>query len=592
MKGYLSETLHLLGDEKRKLPLMIVLFVIVSLLDLAGLGLIGPYIALVVNPLAYESGPWVEVFESLDVPRDRSSLLVILGLSLLGVFILKSLSAIWINRKIIYFSYNQKIRLSSHLMKAYQAMPYSEYTKRNSSEYIHTIHQLTGQFSNGVVLPALRSLSDGIVAFAILFALAYQDWIVLLLLGGLIGCLILGYDKLFRNRLKQYGEGSNEAATHMVRGIQEGIDGFKEIRILRKEKYFHRMVSEGTQKFAEFQARTQFIGIAPRYMLELLLVAFIVVLVLMTLFFSNDFNLLIPTIGMFGLASLRLLPMANVFINSMIQLRYSRDGVLRLYRDVTALDEMKAKQPSASNLTSCKRAFDRLTLNQVSFSYDSKSKVALKDVSLEIAKGESIGLIGPSGSGKTTLVDLMLGLLEPTKGELSYNGRKLKDVLPEWHSQVAYLPQEIFLIDDTLRQNVALGVEKEEIDEDRVIMALNQARIDDLLELLPNGAETLLGEHGVRLSGGQRQRVALARAFYHGRNILVLDEATSALDNQTETEIVDEIKHLRGDKTMIVIAHRLTTVRHCHRIYCLEKGEIVKVGNPDAMLSTTTEVKG
>ena len=211
---------------------------------------------------------------------------------------------------------------------------------------------------------------------------------------------------------------------------------------------------------------------------------------------------------------------------------------------------------------------------------------ALSNISLRITAGKTIGLIGPSGSGKTTLVDVLLGLLEPQSGSLEYNGIPLQEILWDWRAQVAYLPQEVFLIDNTLKCNVALGVPDNMIDERRVLQALSQARLAKMLEQLPYGIETILGERGVRLSGGQRQRVALARAFYHRRSVLVMDEATSALDNSTEKEIVEEIKQLKGKITMIVIAHRLTTVEHCDRIYYLENGQVVKEGHPDKVLKT------
>ena len=205
---------------------------------------------------------------------------------------------------------------------------------------------------------------------------------------------------------------------------------------------------------------------------------------------------------------------------------------------------------------------------------------------MDIVSGESIGLIGPSGSGKTTMVDVLLGLLEPQQGELYFNGRSLKTSIVEWQSQVAYLPQEMFLIDSSLKHNIVLGIDVNEIDKIRFSKSIRQARLDELVEELPNGIDTIIGERGIRISGGQRQRVALARAFYHERDILIMDEATSALDYETELEIVEEIKHLKGKKTLIVIAHRLTTVEHCDRIYRLEKGHIVEQGSYDKVVNS------
>ena len=207
-----------------------------------------------------------------------------------------------------------------------------------------------------------------------------------------------------------------------------------------------------------------------------------------------------------------------------------------------------------------------------------------KNISLSIKNGESVGLIGASGAGKTTLVDILLGLLQPQEGDILFNNRSLNETLALWRAQVAYLPQEIFLIDNTLLSNVALGVLDDSIDREKVMNALKKACLEELVDNLPKGIDTMIGERGVRLSGGQKQRVALARAFYHGRNVLVLDEATSSLDHETEKEIIEEIRYFKGEKTMIIIAHRLTTVQHCDRIYVLENGEIIRQGTPKNIL--------
>ena len=582
---YLQEILTILGEDRRKVPWMILVFWVASLIDLAGLGLITPYIGLIINPESVQGGKLVQVIDQFGLPHDQESLLVILGISLISVFLLKAISAIGINYIIISFSQNQQIHLSSLLMRAYQTLPYTEYLRRNSSEYIYNIHVLVKNFASAVVLNGLRALSELIVAIMILGLLAWENLLALSILFGLLSIMIFSYDRFFRKRLRYFGKQSNQMSTSMVQGINEAIEGLKEIRILGKESHFHQKVHKCVHDLAHINRRSSLITMSPRYLLELLIIGFVVMFVTGTLFFShNNVQSLVITLGVFGVATLRLMPSANTLISSLMQLRLQRNTVSRLYNDLVWIKKINFEAPTLIS-SSNPELFREITLEHVSFRYPSMSKDALNQISLEIRSGESIGLVGSSGSGKTTMVDVLLGLLKPHQGQIMFNGKSLDTSLTDWRQQVAYLPQQVFLIDNTLRCNVALGLSTGEIDDSRIEEALKKARLLEMVEQLPQGHDTMLGERGVRLSGGQRQRVALARAFYHERSVLVMDEATSALDNETEQEIVEEIKLLKGQKTLVVIAHRLSTVQHCDRIYRLENGRIIKSGTPDQVLN-------
>ena len=378
----------------------------------------------------------------------------------------------------------------------------------------------------------------------------------------------------------------------MVKGIHEGLEGIKEIRILGKESYFHEC-SVGCEGLFD-QSFNQF-PVGPNGS---------------TLPFGGGAGALCCVLGGVGTspAILKTLHRGSsgdprlvwrscdpldadcqpCLQQTLTNLRFNRDAVSRLYADVQQLpcSQGSIVQRQSNAATS---QFLKLQLKDIGYRYPNTRQDALRDLNLEIRAGESIGLMGTSGSGKTTLVDVLLGLLE-SQDWVQWNttGTRCRRLLSEWRSQVAYLPQQVFLIDNTLRCNVALGEEDQEIDESRLQAALRLARLSELVEQLPQGVNTILGERGVRLSGGQRQRVALARAFYHGRSVLVMDEATSALDNETEREIVAEIQRLKGQKTMIVIAHRLTTVQHCDRIYRLEQGRFVEEGTPEQVLQKTS----
>jgi ATP-binding cassette, subfamily B, bacterial PglK len=582
MKEYFHEIMTLLGDDKSRLPKLLLVFLMVSILDLIGIGLIGPYVAIVIDPQTAQETAG-QISEWIDL-SSTESLITTMSFVLLAIFAAKAVTSIWVNYIITKFGFDQQVRLKSLLMHIYQSLPYKDYIRRNSSEYIYNIQTLVNNYANGVVLSGMKMLSDGIVALVILTMLAMKNPLAFMLLIGLLSVVMFGYDVLFRKNIRHIGKQANLASTNMIQGVNEGIEGLKELRILGYERYFFQRVHAGASKFGQYQVRSILISTAPRFLLEFIMVLFIVLLVLMTLLVQGNVKDLLPTLAMFGIAAIRLLPAANMISNNLMQFRYNRDSVSRLYQDITSLQTV-AEQNESKNTTTIVEDFELFSIDNASLRYPDSKENSLSNIVLNIHAGESIGLIGSSGSGKTTLVDMILGLLEPQSGGMSFNGKPLKEAMKIWQNSIAYLPQQVFLIDNTLGRNVALGFEDEEINEDKIIEALDKARLTELVKQLPNGINTLLGEKGIRLSGGQRQRVALARAFYHERSVLVMDEATSALDNETEREIVDEIQRLKGQKTMIVIAHRLSTVKNCDRIYKLEKGRIVSFGTPQDMLN-------
>ena len=581
MKGilaYIREVIYLMGENRKRIVWLLILFLMSSLLDLIGLGIIGPYLVLVMNPNGMTDGLIGQWLSRVGVSAVESEALVIVSILIVAVFFVKMMVAVYVNWVILVYSRKCRVDLQGKLMQAYQRQPYVEYIQRNSAEYLKNIHDATGLYVSAVQT-VMRMFSDGLVALLIFLYLAYTNTVILAGLALLFGTFFYVYLRMFRRKSSQYGELTTQAVQQIIQSIHEGMTGFKELRILGKEPYFHAALIDGARCMSDNWAKATLIAMFPRFFLEFLLIGLVVFLVLATLASGERLDSVLPTIGVFAVASLRLIPAVNLVVGGASKLSFGRHAVSILHRDLVRVEKcLKSSVLESSQKIQQTSKFNELSLEHVGFRYPTTPDWALRDLSLSIKAGESIGIIGESGGGKTTLIDVMLGLLGPQTGRITFNNTPLQQVLPEWHSQVAYLPQEIFIINATLRENIALGVPVNEIDEPRIQAAIGQAKLQGLISGLEDGLGTRLGERGVRLSGGQRQRVALARAFYFARSVLVLDEATSALDNETEREIVDEIRQLKGQKTMIVIAHRLTTVQHCDRIYRLKGGSLVSVG--------------
>jgi len=582
IKGYLSDILELLGPHRRKLPVLVATFFLVSILDLVGIGLVGTYVSFVTEAGSLDRSRLPTWLALINLDRINLSPAVVFGIFLVALFFIKSVISISINRYIFRFSASQMVYLRGRAMATFQNLPYLEFVNRNSAEYIQSIQAYVAQYSS-TLTTLLRLLSEGVVSVAIIVMLSLINWVLLVLLIALSCTLFIGFDRIFKKRVYRSGKQANLGNQFAIRGIQEGISGLKEIRILGKESYFLDQVVSGSRQAAYAQAFIHLVEAIPKYLVEVIIISFVVLLVGIMFLQTDTVETVYPVIGMFGIAILRIGPAVSFFSSSTARLRGQRHGISELVADLRKTSNIP-HSVSPTEILFQRSNFSSIKLQNVCFSYPSKTIPAIDNLSLEFVAGESIGLIGESGSGKSTLVDLLMGLLAPTSGKILFNGEPLADRLDDWRSNTAYLPQDVFLIDDKLRHNVALGIEEGKIDDDLLMEALQKARLSELVRELPSGVDTMLGERGVRLSGGQRQRVALARAFYHRREVLVLDEATSALDHETEREIVNEIQELKGEKTMIVIAHRLSTLQHCDRIYRLKKGKIIQTGTYDQVI--------
>jgi len=572
MKDYLKKILYLVGDDVRKIPWMILLFVCISIFEIASLGLIVPYVSLIVSPENVQDNYVYILISSIIDDRSIESLLIVFGCMLIVIFIVKATLSIIINKEILNFSNRKGAKLRRELLRSYQNMGYEEFLHRNSAEYIHSIQILATQFSQNTMVAVLRFFSEGIVVLAIIVFLAITDILALLVIASLLLIFIYFYDFIFAERIKKNGAKINQYQIKTVRRVNEAINGFKEIRVLGKEKYFYEKVTDMSMKYADTYTKSLVLTTASRYILELILIVFIVIMVMLAIFTNRDLVMLVPTLTVFGLASLRLMPAANTFSNSLSQLRFGHDATNIIFNDLynnKKVDQSKSHPKEVKN-------FESLDLENISFSYGKKN--IFKNISLSISKGSSIGIIGKTGSGKTTLINLILGLITPSSGSIVINKIISKSKINILKGISGYIPQHTFLVDDTIKKNIALGLADDEIDNEKVINALKFARLLDFVDGLPSGEDTRIGEHGSRLSGGQRQRLSLARAFYFNRQLLVMDEASSSLDNTTEQEIASEIKDLKGKVTTIIVAHRHSTLKDCDQIYEVINGELIHRG--------------
>jgi ATP-binding cassette, subfamily B, bacterial PglK len=570
----LNEFLFILGKSKRKIPLLVVLFILASLLDLIGIGIIAPYIGLLVNPELLNEGKIFEIIKMFGLTVTRVDLITYLSIFIIAIFCIKFIMAMSINWIILRFCYNQSTRLRAKLMQVYQYLPYTDFVKRNSSEYIYNINNLVPLFALSILQSVLRLMSEGIVTIFIFFLLFWYDPITLTFFIAILATIIFSYDRLLRKKIYEYGLIVNDSSTKMVQNINEGVNGLKELRVLGKENFFLNRVVSQAKIYSDVSLKTSMITTAPRYFLEFLIILLIALIVIFSKTFEINSENLVLTLSIFGMASIRLMPSFTQIINSLTQIRFGRNTIRRVYSD---LQQKTVQSDSVENVSKNNyELFETLDIQNVSFSYSNSEALILDNISLKIKNKDSIGIIGASGSGKTTLVDLLLGLLTPESGIIRFNNKLISGNFENLRNQTAYLPQETFLIDDTIRNNIALGIQSQFIDDRKVMESIERARLSPMLESLPNGLDSFIGEEGSMISGGQKQRIALARAFYHNRKILVMDESTSALDNETENEIVNEIKNLKEKITLIVITHKSSTIQHLDHVFKLNMGQLVR----------------
>lgn len=559
--------------DKWKIAALLTAVVIGSFLELLGVTVFMPFISIITDPREVQRNWYLKLFYDLFHFQSAKSFLAAVSAAIIVLYIVKNVYLI-IEKSYIYrFSYNTQMKLSTRLLNTYMKEPYTFHLNKNIATLQRSLQEDTSKFMQ-VVLYSMELVAELAVCFVLgVYLLFVSKSITIIVLGLLVGCVgsFLVLTKRYSRKLGQDNQGYQGK---IYQWMNQALGGIKEIKILEREAFFTEEYRKYYVKFARGLRIARTISILPKYAVEAVAISGLLVGIIVKLLFGEaDMFYYIPQLTAFAVAAFRLMPSVGRINEHATNMLYALPSVDLVYHDLVEIEEYIEKQDS--EVREDWNLKDSIEVEHVTYYYPDTQEPVVEDASLSIRKGSTVAFIGASGAGKTTMVDIILGLLTPQKGVVRADRINVHEKPKTFHAQIGYIPQVIYLSDDTIRNNIAFGVGKSEIDEQAVLQAMEKAQLTEFVESLPHGLDTIVGDRGVRLSGGQRQRIGIARALYHDPEILVLDEATSALDNDTEAAVMEAVENLQGTKTMIIIAHRLTTIRNVDKIYEVEGGKVL-----------------
>lgn len=566
-------------DRRQKLQIVLILIIILfgGIFETIGVSMILPLMSAILDKEKFLANPYVvKICDVINV-HDFNTILILIICALIGMFIFKNSYLVFSTYVQARFVNNNRYRTSRNLLSQYLHRPYEYYLNADSATILRTIY---GDMDNvfNLLQQCMNLAAETIVSFCLICMMLVMDYKMTIVIVALLGLTTLFISKVLKRKLNKIGEHSRLEQAKQYKWILQSISGIKDVKVLHKEAYFTKEYEVAAKKYASDIVKNNVFVNIPRLLIETVSITGILGYLAVSILLGTPVTELMQLISAFALAAVRLMPSVNRVNTYIANISYYESALNDIYAniDIEAVreqgrqDSVQKKEDKLQEITLQKE----ILLKDITYAYPNTEKKIFDQAQMQIPVGKSIGVVGSSGAGKTTIVDILLGLLDIQNGTITSDGTDIMKNYKGWLAHIGYIPQSIYMIDDTIRNNIAFGVKEEAIDEKRVWEVLEEAQMKEFVENLPDGLDTEIGERGVRISGGQRQRLGIARALYHNPELLIFDEATSALDNDTETAIMEAIDKLHGQKTMVIIAHRLRTIENCDMIYEVRDGKI------------------
>jgi len=568
--------LNRIFDRVTKLRLLVILVAIIigGFLEMLSISLISPLITVLLDSSMIQTNPYIRWVYDFIGFTDVNAFLAFMSFILALVYIFKGVYFVILNRVKFRFVARRQAFLSERLMCKLMEFSYLYHTHKNIAE-MQTIIRGDVKDLFLMINGILTLLTDLFMTFFIMVMLLITSPVITLCVIGLALICVLIYFKIFRTKIRTAGKMSRKSQVGMGKAVNQAFGGIKEVKVSHREKYFQRTFRKLSYEFVETMTQYRIMDSIPKVVVEVVFFGGAFAILGFFIMSGADISAMVPQLSLFVLAAFRLLPAISRQVNNINTVLFHRVSVDSVYRNLFEEKDIAA-EVSPQTDTEVTDSREDILISNLSFKYPRSVGAVLENVSFTIPENNSVAFVGPTGAGKTTLADLILGVLTPDKGGVYFEGRSIHLHFKEWTKKVGYIPQHIYLLDESILENVAFGMDLNDVDEDKVWRALEQAQIKEFVESLPEGVRTVIGDRGIRLSGGQRQRVGIARAMYEDPPILVLDEATSSLDDETERAVMDAVMGFHGNKTIIIIAHRLSTIEHCDIVYRVEDKSVTR----------------